>query len=104
LTIYIDSLAILGSYVAEYLAATQSWRLYIDSVVSSITFADIIPGVAKTVIFGLIIGVVGCYYGYTTSKGTEGVGKAATISVVISSFLIIFIDMILVKITLLIWG
>jgi phospholipid/cholesterol/gamma-HCH transport system permease protein len=56
-----------------------------------------IPGVVKTAFFGFIIGIVGSYYGYTTSKGTEGVGKAATISVVISSFCIIFFDMILIK-------
>jgi phospholipid/cholesterol/gamma-HCH transport system permease protein len=104
LTVYIDALAILGSYISEYLSAALSWRMYLDSVVSSLTFADIIPGIAKTAFFGFIIGIVGSYYGYTTSRGTEGVGKAATISVVISSFIIIFIDMVLVKVTLLIWG
>jgi phospholipid/cholesterol/gamma-HCH transport system permease protein len=103
LTIYIDSLAILGAYIAEVTEGSSSWQLYIDSVVRSVTFNDVIPGVAKTTIFGLIIGIVGCYYGFNANRGTEGVGKAATISVVISSFMIIFIDMILVKITLMFW-
>ena len=103
LTIYMDTLAILGAYFAEFVGQTSSWQLYLDSVVSAVTFSDIIPGISKTSIFGLIIGIVGSYYGYNTTQGTEGVGKAATVSVVISSFLIIFIDMILVKITLMIW-
>jgi phospholipid/cholesterol/gamma-HCH transport system permease protein len=97
LTIYLDALAILGAYVAMYLEGASSWQLYLDSVIRSLTLVDMIPGVVKTAFFGFIIGIVGSYYGYTTSKGTEGVGKAATISVVISSFCIIFFDMILIK-------
>jgi phospholipid/cholesterol/gamma-HCH transport system permease protein len=103
LTIYMDSLSILGGYLAEFIEGSSSWQLYMDSVIRSVTFSDIIPGIAKTTIFGMIIGIVGSYYGYNTTRGTEGVGKAATISVVISSFLIILVDMILVKLTLLIW-
>ena len=47
--------------------------------------------------FGFIIGTVSCYFGYTTNEGSEGVRKAATNSVVISSLLIIVSDVVLVK-------
>ena len=97
LTIYLDALAILGAFIAMYVEGATSWQLYLDSVIRSLAFIDIIPGVAKTTFFGFIIGMVGSYYGFNATKGTEGVGKAATISVVISSFSIIFFDMILIK-------
>jgi phospholipid/cholesterol/gamma-HCH transport system permease protein len=81
----------------------MSWRLYWDSVVQSLTFADLVPGLAKTIIFGFIIGIVGCHQGFTAEGGTVGVGKASTTAVVLSSMLIIFVDMILVKLTVVIW-
>jgi phospholipid/cholesterol/gamma-HCH transport system permease protein len=98
LTVYLDFLAIFGAYVAVTLEASTTWVHYLDTVVFSLTLVDVIPNVLKTIVFGFIIGMVGSYYGYNTNKGTEGVGKAATISVVISSFCIIFFDMILIKV------
>ena len=51
----------------------------------------------KTVVFGFLIAVVSGYLGFTTSRGTEGVGEASTRSVVMSSMLVILSDVILVK-------
>jgi phospholipid/cholesterol/gamma-HCH transport system permease protein len=48
-------------------------------------------------VFGLIIGTIACYLGFTTTQGTEGVGRASTRSVVISSILIIVANVVLVK-------
>ncbi len=103
LTAIVNSVGLFGAYVAVALESSMSWRLYWDSVVQSLTFADLIPGLAKTAIFGFIIGIVGCHQGYHAEGGTVGVGKAATTAVVISSMLIIFVDMILVKLTVLLW-
>ncbi|MCU0333106.1 MAG: ABC transporter permease, partial [Ignavibacteriaceae bacterium] len=64
---------------------------------------DAIPGVSKTFVFGFIVGLVGSYKGYTAENGTEGVGKASTSAVVVSSLLILIFDMVLVKLTLWIW-
>ncbi|MCW8961126.1 MAG: ABC transporter permease, partial [Ignavibacteriaceae bacterium] len=72
-------------------------------VISSVEFGDAIPGVAKTFVFGYIVGLVGAYKGYTAENGTEGVGKASTSAVVVSSLLILIFDMVLVKLTLWIW-
>jgi phospholipid/cholesterol/gamma-HCH transport system permease protein len=55
----------------------------------------------KTAVFGMIIGTVACYLGFTTTQGTEGVGRTSTRSVVFSSILIIVINVMLVRITLL---
>jgi phospholipid/cholesterol/gamma-HCH transport system permease protein len=59
--------------------------------------AVFIPPTLKTVIFGIIIGLIYSYHGYNTDQGAEGVGKAATSSVVISSLAIILVDVVLVK-------
>jgi phospholipid/cholesterol/gamma-HCH transport system permease protein len=103
LTAIVNSVGLFGAYVAVAIESSMSWRLYWDSVVQSLTFADLIPGLAKTAIFGFIIGIVGCHQGYHAEGGTVGVGKAATTAVVLSSMLIIFVDMILVKLTVLVW-
>ena len=103
LTAIVNAIGLFGSYVAIALESSTSWPLYWDSVVQSLTFADLIPGLAKTAIFGFIIGIVGCHQGFNAKGGTVGVGRASTTAVVLSSMLIIFTDMILVKLTVWIW-
>jgi phospholipid/cholesterol/gamma-HCH transport system permease protein len=104
LTAIVNALGLFGAYVSIVLESSMSWRLYWNSVIQSLTFADLVPGIAKTAIFGFIIGIVGSHQGYNTTGGTVGVGKASTTAVVLSSLLVIFVDMILVKITVWIWG
>jgi phospholipid/cholesterol/gamma-HCH transport system permease protein len=57
------------------------------------------PAFIKTFLFGVVIGLVGCYKGYTAGRGTESVGIAANSAVVISSLLVIIVDVIAVQIT-----
>ena len=61
------------------------------------SWAAFVPPTLKTAIFGAVIGLISSYLGYTTDEGAEGVGRAATNSVVISSLAIILIDVVLVK-------
>ncbi|MGK9475337.1 MlaE family ABC transporter permease [Melioribacter sp. OK-6-Me] len=103
LTIYVVVIAIFGGYLAILITESINFRYYIDSVIRSIEFGDFVPGIAKTFVFGYIVGIVGAYKGYTTEGGTEGVGRASTTSVVLASLLILIFDMILVKITLWLW-
>ena len=97
LTIMMDFAGIFGGYVAEAAVSGISPHLYFQSAFSYITYSDIIPATVKTVVFGYLIAVVSCYLGFTTSRGTEGVGEASTRSVVMASVLIILSDVILVK-------
>jgi phospholipid/cholesterol/gamma-HCH transport system permease protein len=62
-----------------------------------VAIADFVPPTLKTAVFGYLIGTISCYYGYTTNEGSDGVRKAATNSVVVSSLVIILADVILVK-------
>ncbi len=104
LTAYVDFLSILGGYFAELLAGNSTFQLYFTEVILGLRLTDIIPGVGKTAVFGYIIGIIGAFQGYNTNRGTEGVGKAATTAVVLASLNIIFVDMVIVQLTLLIFG
>jgi phospholipid/cholesterol/gamma-HCH transport system permease protein len=103
LTIYVIIIAIIGAYLAIIIVEPMSFQYFQSSVVQSVEFGDFIPGVAKTFVFGFIVGIVGSYKGYSAEGGTEGVGRASTTSVVLASLLILVFDMVLVKITLWLW-
>jgi phospholipid/cholesterol/gamma-HCH transport system permease protein len=103
LTIYVNFLAILGGFIAIFLSQGISFKLYIDAVFQSLQFSDLIPGLIKTVIFGFIVGTVGAYKGYNATNGTVGVGRASTSAVVMASLLILLTDMVLVRLTVMIW-
>ena len=97
LTIMMDFAGILGGYIAEAAASGMSWQLYFERAFNYITYSDLILATLKTVVFGFLIAVVSSYLGFTTSRGTEGVGEASTRSVVMASVFIILSDVILVK-------
>jgi phospholipid/cholesterol/gamma-HCH transport system permease protein len=98
LTTMMNSAGIFGGYVAEAAVSGMPWRLYFERSFTFLSFSDIIPATLKTIVFGYLIAVVSSYLGFTTSRGTEGVGEASTRSVVMGSILIILSDVILVKI------
>jgi phospholipid/cholesterol/gamma-HCH transport system permease protein len=62
-----------------------------------ITFIDFGSTIFRSIVFGFTISVVGCYKGYTTTQGTQGVGKSANMSVVISMFLIFIEEMVIIQ-------
>jgi phospholipid/cholesterol/gamma-HCH transport system permease protein len=103
LSIYVVFIAILGSYIAIIITENMSFLYYVNSVIASVKFGDLIPSIFKTFVFGYIVGLVGSYKGYRTVGGTEGVGRASTTSVVVSSLLILIFDTVLVKISLWLW-
>ena len=98
LTTMMNFAGIFGGYVAEAAVSGMSWQLYFERSFLYLAFSDLIPATLKTIVFGYLIAVVASYLGFTTSRGTEGVGEASTRSVVMASILIILSDVILVKI------
>ncbi|MEA2465461.1 MAG: phospholipid/cholesterol/gamma-HCH transport system permease protein [Acidobacteriota bacterium] len=98
LTLMMDFAGILGGYLAEVALSGMSWSMYFERAFSYIDYSDLIPATMKTVVFGYLIAVPASYLGFTTSRGTEGVGEASTRSVVLSSMLLILGDVVLVKI------
>ncbi|HET7221438.1 MAG TPA: ABC transporter permease [Vicinamibacterales bacterium] len=97
LTTLMNVAGVVGGYVAEAAVSGMSWQLYFERSFTFIGFADLIPATLKTIVFGFLIAIVGSYYGFTTSRGTEGVGDASTRSVVLASILIILSNVLLVK-------
>jgi phospholipid/cholesterol/gamma-HCH transport system permease protein len=97
LTVVMDVVGLAGGYLAERATSDLSVQLYISRAFHQVSWAAFIPPTLKTAIFGAVIGLISSYLGYTTDEGAEGVGRAATNSVVISSLAIILIDVVLVK-------
>jgi phospholipid/cholesterol/gamma-HCH transport system permease protein len=98
LTLFITYLALGSGYMAEALGGSLSWTQYRSECLRVLTLHDAVPATLKTVAFGFVVGVVGCYYGMSARGGTEGVGRAATDSVVVSIFLVLVCDVVLVKV------
>jgi len=97
LTLFMDFASLAGGFLAEYFASHISLQLYVDRAFKTLEWANFIPPTLKTSVFGFIIGTVSGYFGYTTDEGSDGVQRAATNSVVLSSLLIILADVVLVK-------
>ena len=97
LTTVMDFAGILGGYVAEASISGMSPQLYLHRAFSLVEFSDFVPATLKTAVFGFIVGTVASYLGFTTSRGTEGVGRASTSSVVLASVCIIVVNVVLVK-------
>src|SRR5262245_26000229 len=98
LTIKIGFVAVLGGFFAELLGGTTAWREYQNEALRDLRVQDIVPATLKTIVFGYLVGVTGCYFGMNAGGGTEGVGRAATRSVVLSIFLVVVSDVLLVKV------
>jgi phospholipid/cholesterol/gamma-HCH transport system permease protein len=68
-------------------------------VFDALSFSDVFPAFIKSFFFGFAVGVIGCYKGYNSSKGTEGVGRSANSAVVVASLMVFVLDLIAVQIT-----
>jgi phospholipid/cholesterol/gamma-HCH transport system permease protein len=97
LTTILNFAGILGGFVAEYLASGMSLQLYLQRAFAMIDFPTYVPSTMKTMVFGFIIATVSSYLGFNTAQGTEGVGRASTQSVVLSSILLIVVNVLLVQ-------
>jgi len=84
-----NTIGILGGYVIAIYKLNFNPSLYLYATMEYLQLIDIIQGTVKAAVFGLIISMVSCYFGYNASKGAEGVGFATTSSVVISSVMIL---------------
>jgi len=98
LTLVFDSLGMLGSYIVGVDILGIDKGLFMSRIVQYVDYTDLNSGLIKAACFGIILSLVGCYKGFTTVGGAEGVGKATTYSVVISSVSILVADYVLTAI------
>jgi phospholipid/cholesterol/gamma-HCH transport system permease protein len=95
LTIYADAIAIVGGYVVAVTALAVPSTTYLQGLREFFYLKDLLSGLVKAVFFGNIIGMMGCYWGFQTEGGAEGVGRATTGAVVSACVLILILDYIL---------
>lgn len=94
-----DAISLYGCYLGVNIRGSISFELFWTQVFDNLSFSDVLPAFIKSFFFGLAVGLVGCFKGYTSSKGTEGVGRAANSAVVLSSIMIFVIDLLAAQIT-----
>lgn len=82
LTVVLDASAMLGGLAAELAGGALSARAYGMKSLLYLQIVDIVPATLKTALFGLLIGLVGCWTGLNADRSTESVGRAATRGVV----------------------
>jgi phospholipid/cholesterol/gamma-HCH transport system permease protein len=97
LTLFIIYFGLAGSFAAEVLGGNLSWTQYRTEWLRELRLGDVVPATLKTVAFGYLIAVSGCYFGMRAHGGTEGVGRAATRGVVVSTFLVLAANVFLVR-------
>ena len=98
-----DLIGILGGMLIGVFQLGMSPTYYYSLTIKYLTLKDVLPGIGKTAVFGIIVGTVGCFHGYNTEHGTFGVGQATKTSVVAAILLILISDVFLTKFTLLLW-
>lgn len=96
LHVLISALALGSGFFAEMVSGSTSLLKYQTAVVRELRLAEVFPAGLKTLVFGLLIGATGCFVGLNAKGGSEGVGKAATDSVVLCSLLVLAADVFLV--------
>jgi len=103
LTTVMNFSGLIGGFLAETAISNVSLRIYFHQAFAGIGFINYVMPTLKTVVFGFIIGTVSSYLGYTTTGGSEGIGRASTRSVVFSSMVLIVINVLLVRIIFLLF-
>jgi len=92
LTVLSDFLGIVGGYFVGVKLLGISSGAYISKLIQYVDLSDLYNGLLKAACFGLILSFIGCYKGYTTSGGAEGVGRATTQAVVMASAMLLVAD------------
>jgi phospholipid/cholesterol/gamma-HCH transport system permease protein len=101
LTLAADFCGLLMGWATQAMVDPLSFHQFINSGFKGTGFNDFLPPTFRTAVFGLIIGLIACFQGMRTRGGAEGVGRAATSSVVLSSLFVILADVVLVQLTIL---
>jgi phospholipid/cholesterol/gamma-HCH transport system permease protein len=94
LTTWADFMGVLGGGVFGVTDAGFTWTTYMRATLDALVRRDIVSGLIKSVMFGLVITAVGCQEGFTTGLGSEQVGRSTTSAVVKSIFLVILVDLV----------
>ena len=98
LVLIADIIGVMGGYLISVYSLSFSSEVYLQNTFQYLEKMDVISGLIKSSVFGFIISIIGCYSGYNSAKGAQGVGGATTNAVVISSILILLSNYVLTEI------
>jgi len=98
LTIFGDALQILGGYVIGTTTLNMNTGLYLFQAFRFVVMRDVLIGLLKAVVFGIIIVIISSREGFFAEGGAKGVGRATTLAVVISLFMVIVADLVITAI------
>jgi len=104
LTIIADAFGIMGGAIVAIYLLGLNGSSYLHSSYRSLVYGDVVQGLTKPLFSAFIIATVGCYFGLKTTGGTQGVGKATTQAVVVSSVFIIIVDLLVTRAMIGIFG
>jgi phospholipid/cholesterol/gamma-HCH transport system permease protein len=95
LVVVADILGVLGGFIVATLKLGFEPAIYIHNTLAFVQTGDVVSGLAKAAVFGFLIVLMGCYQGYNSRGGAQGVGAATTNAVVSASILILAFDYLL---------
>jgi phospholipid/cholesterol/gamma-HCH transport system permease protein len=101
LTLISDMVGIVGGMVVTKFSLGVDTSFFWHSAINSLGLKDIVVGFTKPIFFGFFISTISCYYGFSTTGGTTGLGRNTINAVVVSSMVVLIIDFIFTK---LIWA
>ncbi len=97
LVLVADIIGVLGGYLVASYKLGFNPAIYLQNTFKYLEGQDVISGLVKSSVFGFIIAIIGCYSGYNSERGAQGVGSATTNAVVISSILILLSNYIITE-------
>ncbi len=97
LVVVADILGVLGGFIIATVKLGFNSELYLANTLNFIQTDDVVSGLAKAAVFGVLITLMGCYQGYNSKGGAQGVGAATTSAVVAASVLILAFDYVLTE-------
>jgi phospholipid/cholesterol/gamma-HCH transport system permease protein len=93
-----DIIGVLGGWLVGVYVLDFSSANYLRQTIDFVTWNDINSGLIKAAVFGLIVTLMGCYHGYNSGRGAQGVGRATTNAVVSSAILILIFNYVLTQV------
>lgn len=98
LVLIADIIGVYGGYIVSIYSLGFSEGSYLQQTWNILEPNDVISGLVKASAFGFIVTIMGCYHGFNSGRGAQGVGAATTYAVVSASILILLFNFILTKV------
>jgi phospholipid/cholesterol/gamma-HCH transport system permease protein len=97
LVLVADIIGVFGGFLVSTYKLDFNPASYVQRSIEFLHSDDVIAGLSKAAVFGFIVALMGCYNGYNSRGGAQGVGAATTYAVVSSSILILVFDYVLTE-------